>query len=307
MASTDIFSKLSISSEEVFKYLVNSHIILRCASPFFKLENFSCTNSKIDKDTYFVQKCVLSDLLQLFFKVKEIIPNKKIVFEFEGLIKGTQSIYLIENEGECILREKLEFSTYNQFNLPILNFILSIFFYIDSFIKHLRLKNILYKEKGIKVPLKSYSTIRSYIIIDADIKAISSLFEDLNKLAVWISPFLKIDVSEKNKECHEFSTSLLLPFLPSIHCKVNKKESNKIIISFSNSLFKGKNTWSILPCENEFLIENTIELDEALMYLKLAWYLLGNTVIKNELRNWNKRLKEISEKTNLLKLIELPA
>ena len=40
-------------------------------------------------------------------------------------------------------------------------------------------------------------------------------------------------------------------------------------------------------------------------YLKLGWFILGNTLIKTELNDWNKRLKEIAEKTKLSKHLDL--
>lgn len=304
MSTIDIFSRIELPKEEVFKHLLNSHTISRCASPFFKLDNFNCKNSKIDQDTYFSQKCVFLELLQLFFTVKEIIPNSKIAFKFDGLIKGTQCINLIEDANSCIIKERLDFSLFNQFNLPLLIFILSIFFYLDTFIRHLRLKNILYKDNGSKTwnLLKEYSTIRSYITINTNITAISSFFEDLNKLDIFLSPFLKIDTTNQSDE---FSLSFFLPLFPSFKCKINKKDSNKIIVSFSNPMFTGKNTWSIFTCENELVVENSIEIEHLSSFLKLLWPILGNTLIKTELTNWNQRLKEIAEKTNLSKYFEL--
>ena len=92
-----------------------------------------------------------------------------------------------------------------------------------------------------------------------------------------------------------------LPLLGSFQCRINKNESNKIEISFSNPILNGINTWAILPCENEIVIENTLEIDEGSIYLKLLWLLLGNSLLRMELDNWNKRLKDIVEKTNLYK------
>ena len=311
MPSIDIFTRIELPQEKVFNYLLDSHTLSRCASPLFKLENLSCSNSKIDLETCFSQKCVLLDILQLFYSVKEITPDEKILFEFNGLIKGSQSINLIKDENSCILKETIEFSLYNQFSLPILDLILLLLFYFDTFIKHLRLKNTVYKENlaGKRENLsKEFTAIRSYIIINANINEITSLFEDLNKFALWVSPFVKIKtLNNKNnsKEEQEFSMELLLPLLPGFYCKINKTDSNKIIISFSNSILKGRNIWTILPLKNQYLIENTIEIDETLAYLKLIWTLIGNTFIKDELNNWNKRLKEVVERSNLSRSLDL--
>lgn len=310
MPYLDIFSRIELPKEEVFKCLSSSHNIPRYSSPFFKLENISSKNPVIDLDTSFSQKCVFLELLQLFFRVKEITPNKKILFRFDGLIKGTQSINLIDDENSCIIKERLEFSLYNQFNLPLLAFVLSMFFYTDIFIKHVRLKNVLYKDYGFEKRdiLKEYSTIRSYIVIDANIKSINSLFEDLNKFSIWLSHFFKIEPLTQEqgfKEGNEFTLEFILPFLPLFQCKIDKKEPNKITISFSSPVLKGNNIWSILPCENELIVENAIEINYISVYLKLLWPILANTLIRSELNNWNERLKEIAEKTNLSKFVEL--
>ena len=307
----DIFSRIELPKEEVFKYLVNSNTISRCVSPFFKLKNLRCKNQTIDLDTHFIQENVFSELLQLFFNVKEIVQNKKITYQFEGLIKGTQSINLIEDGDICILKESIEFYLFNQFNFPILDLILSAFFYTDTFIRHLRLKSIIYKEKpGIKNQniINDFSTTRSYIETDADINSIISLFDDLQKLSLWISPLVKINIKENHEEVKEgevFSISFILPFLPALNCRIEKKDSKKLKISFTNSMLKGNNTWTIFPNENKFLIENSIEIEEIMTYLKLGWFILGNTLIKTELNDWNKRLKEIAEKTKLSKHLDL--
>lgn len=310
MSSIDIFTRIELPQEEVFKYLLNSHTLSRCASPLFKLENLSCSNSKIDLETCFSQKCVLLDILQLFYRTKEIIPNEKILFHFDGLIKGSQCINLIKDENSCILKESIEFSLYNQFSLPILDLLLSLLFYFDTFTKHLRLKNIIYKENPTNKEniSKKLTTIRSYITVNANISEIISLFEDLNKFALWVSPLVKIKTlnnSREDKEEREFSMEFLLPLLPSFSCGITKKDLSKIIISFSSSILKGKNTWAILPLGKQYLIENTIEIDEALDYIKLIWMIIGNTFIKGELNNWNKRLKEVAEKTNLSRFLDL--
>lgn len=308
MSTIDIFSRIQIPKEEVFKHLISSHTISRCVSPFFKIENLNCSNSRLDLDSYFTQKCVLSELLQLFFNVKEIVPDKKILFQFEGLIKGKQCINLLEDENGCILKERIDFSLYNYFNFPVLDTFLALFFYLDTCIKHLRLKNILYKDSKMKSLLKDYSAIRSYIVIDADLKVINSFFNDLNKFALWISPFVKVTSLNHKQELEEgteFSLEFMVPFIQSVHCKISKKQLNKIIISFSNSFLSGKNIWSIFPCENELVIENTLELDDILIYLQIAWLLIGNTLLRKELKNWNKRLKEIAERTSLTKYLDL--
>lgn len=311
MSVIDIFSRIELPKEEVFKYLSNSSTISRCSSPFFNLKNLRCKSQTIDLDTHFTQECVFSELLQLFFNVKEIIPNKKITYQFEGLIKGSQNISLIEDEKSCILKESIEFYLFNQFSLSVIDLFLSVFFYLDTFIKHLRLKSILYKDNpGIKNQsiLKDFSTIRSYIEIDADTNSIMSLFDDLHKLSLWISPFIKVDIRKNHKEIKEgevFSVSFIVPFLSALNCIVEKKEDKKIKILFTNSLLKGNNTWTILPDEKKFLIENSIEIEEIMTFLKLGWFVLGNTLLKSELNDWNKRLKEIVEKTNLRKHLDL--
>ncbi len=311
MSTIDIFSRIELPKEEVFKYLSNSHTIARCASPFFKLENLRCKNSKIDQDTHFTQKNVFFDFLQLFFRVKEVIPPKKISYQFDGLIKGMQVVDIIEDEGSSLIKERLEFSLYNQFNIPLLDIFLSLFFYIDTFIRHLRLKSILYKESEVDKKklniFKELSTIRSYIVIDARISDIESLFEDLNKFSLWLSPFLKLQTLNTHdfKEGQEFSLKFIFPFLPCFYCRINKKSLNKIEISFSNPLLRGNNSWSIIPYENQFVIENTVEIEEIMFCLELLWLVLGNTLIRDELNNWNKRLKEVAEKTNLSKYLDL--
>ncbi len=135
-----------------------------------------------------------------------------------------------------------------------------------------------------------------------------SLFDDLQKLSLWLSPLLNIKVNENNKDIKEdnvFSLSFVLPFLPELNCRIEKKEDKKIKILFTNSFLKGYNTWSFIPFENKLIIENTIEIEEILTYLKLIWVILGNTLIKTELHEWNKRLKEVAEKTNLRKHLEV--
>ena len=310
MAAIDIFSRIELPQKEVFKHFLEANTFKRCVSPFFTIENFTSNNSTIDTGTYFSLKCALLEIFQFYVTVKEIIPDKKIVFDLNGLIKGTQTIYFIEKgENSTILREKFEFSLYNQFNLPLLSLILSIFFYIDACIKHFRFKNILYKDIQLtanqkKNNFKDLFAIRSYIVVEADINEISALFQDLNKFSLWLSPFLKIEpLSEKNefKQGKEFLLTFALPVLGSFQCRINKNELNKIEISFSNPILNGINTWSFLPCENEIVIENTLELDDSSVYLKLLWLVLGNSLVRIELDNWNKRLKDIVERTNLYK------
>lgn len=295
MGYIEIFSRIDISPKEIYKYLISLDNFPRYISPFFKLENLHSSNSKLDENSSFTQKCAFLDLLQLFFKIKEIVPDKKIVYQFEGLIKGTNTIFLIEDENSCILRERLDFSLYNQFDLPLLNLLLSFFFQLDISIKHLRLKNIISKDIGIKQQdyLLQYNTIRSYIAIDTNKETIFSLFDDLHKLSLWISPFIGI----KN-------FCLFLPFFPEFQCKITKKQEDKIIISFTSPVLSGYNIWSMLPCENQLIIENAIQLESILPYLNLIWLVLGNTVIKHELNNWNKTLKEIAQKANFSKYLE---
>ncbi|MBI2996702.1 MAG: hypothetical protein HYY52_08385 [Candidatus Melainabacteria bacterium] len=309
MATIDIFSKINLPSEKVFKYFLNPGVILRCSSPFFKIENFNFNNTNIDLNTYYSQRCVFWDTLQLLYQIKEIIPNKKISSSFSGLIKGTQSVYFLEEENNCLIREKLDLSLFNQFNPSALDLLLSTFFYIDTYIKHLRLKNILCKDFKLqkKYPLKEWSSIRSYIVVNARLEEMVSLLSDVDKFALWVSPFLNIESSKKTKDNKkEFEASFtLLPFLPSFKCIIDKKDSNKISISLSSLILKGKNIWNIMPCENEFVIENIIEVDELLKYFEIAWFIIGNTLVKLELNNWNKRLKDIVEKTNLVRRLEL--
>ena len=302
MSTIDIFSKVELTKEKVFEHLLKPNTICRSVSPFFKLENLNCNNSQINLETSFTQKSTLFDLLQLFYKVKDITPNEKITFEFLGLIKGTQTIYFIEDEDSCILREKFEFSLYNQFNFPLLDLMLSLFFYIDSFIKNLRLKNIIYKDYGIKKHKNDLQAIRSYIVIGTDTNVMSSFFESLNKFALWLLPSLSVNNNHDSYELDtgkEFTLSFFLPILPNFSCKVIRKDLNKIVFSFSNPILKGKNSWSLFPCEKEIIIENTVELEQIETYLELIWLILGNTLVKYELNNWNKRLKELAEKSQL--------
>lgn len=302
MATIDIFSRIELPQKEVFKYFLEISTFKKCVSPFFTIENFQSPNLNIDTNTCFSLKCAFLDLLQFFVTVKEIIPDKKIVFDLNGLIKGTQTIYFIDDgENNTLLREKFDFSLYNHFNLPVLSLILSLFFYIEALIKHFRFKNVLYKDLQLtlgqkKNNFKDLFAIRSYIVIEADINEINSLFQDLNKFSLWLSPFIKIDLLNGKNEF-----TFTLPLLGSFQCRINKNESNKIEISFSNPILNGINTWAILPCENEIVIENTLEIDEGSVYLKLLWLLLGNSLLRMELDNWNKRLKDIVEKTNLYK------
>ncbi len=307
MTAIDIFSRIELPQKEVFKNFLQVNTFTRCVSPFFTIENFTSSNSNIDTNTSFSLKCAFLDILQFFVTVKEI-TDKKIVFELNGLIKATQTIYFIEDEkNSTLVREKFEFSLYNQFNIPLLSLILSIFFYIDSFIKHLRFKSLLYKSfesTNSEKKFKDLFSIKSYIVIEAPINEINSLFQDLNKFSLWLSPFIKIDSksSENDFKCgKEFLLTFTLPILGAFCCRVNKNDSNKIEISFSNPILNGINTWSLLPCENEVIIENKIEIEDASVYLKLVWLLLGNSLLRLELDSWNRRLKDIVERTNLYK------
>ena len=307
MSSIDIFSRVELPQKEVFKNFLEKNIFTGCVSPFFSIENFTAPNLKIDTDTYFSLKCAFLDLLQFFVTIKEI-TDKKIVFDLNGLIKATQTIYFIEDEkNTTLVREKFEFSLYNQFNLPLLSLILSIFFYIDSFVKHLRFKNILYKNcefNNKEKIFKDLFSIKSYIVIEAPMSEINSLFQDLNKFSLWLSPFIKVDSKSDTSDFKcgkEFLLTFTLPILGAFHCRVNKNESNKVEISFSNSLLNGVNNWSFLPCENEVVIENKIEIEDISVYLKLLWLLFGNSLLRLELDSWNRRLKDIVERTNLYK------
>ncbi len=310
MAAIDIFSKIELSQKEVFKHFLQTNTFTKSVSPFFTIENFTSATSTIDMNTYFSLKCMLLNLLQFFVTVKEIEPDKKIVFDLNGLIKGTQTLYFInDGENSTLLREKFEFALYNQFNLPVLSLILSIFFYIDACIKHFRLRNALYKNLQVTAGQKKDNftnifAIRSYIVIEADINEINSLFQDLNKFALLASPFLKIETHCENqelKEGQEFLVTLMLPILSRFNCRITRKKSNNIEVSFSNPFLHGRNTWSVLPCEKELIIENTLEIDDDSVYLKLLWLLLGNSLVRIELNNWNNRLKDIAERTNLYK------
>lgn len=302
MPSIELFSRFELTKEEVFNYLLKSQNISRYLSPFFTLETIQSKNSKIDLETSYIQKSVFLDSLQILYKIKEIVPDNKISYSLEGLIKGTQNIQLVSIENSCILRDKIDVSLYNQFNLLPINILISIFFYLDTCIKHLRLKSIIYKDLGISKEIASneFSKIRSYIVIDADFNGVNSLFEDFNKLTLWVSPYLKLKKQNENN----FLISFSMPLLPTFSCKINHSNPNKVEISFSNTLIKGKNIWSILPCENELIIENTIELEQITFYLNILWLILGNTLLRNELRHWNKRLKEVAEKTNLSRHLE---
>ena len=293
MTAIDIFSRIELSHKEVFKCFVDANNFKKCVSPFFTIENFNSSNTQIDMNTCFSLKCAFLNLLQFFVTVKEIVPDKKIIFDLNGLIKGTQTVYFIDDgENNTLLREKFEFSLYNQFNLPVLNLILSIFFYIDACIKHFRFKTTFSNQNN----FKNLFAIRSYIVVEADISEINALFQDLNKFSLWLSPFVKIDLLNGKNEF-----TFALPALGSFQCRINKNESNKVEISFSNSILNGINTWSILPCEKEIVIENALEIDDSSVYLKLLWLLLGNSLVRIELDNWNKRLKDIVERTYLYK------
>lgn len=303
MSSIELFSRFELTKEEVFNYLLKTQNISRYLSPFFNLESIQSNGAKIDLETYYIQKSVFLDSLQLFYKVSEIVPDNKISYSLNGLIKGTEKIHLVSVENSCIMRDKIDVSLFNEFNLLPINILISIFFYIDTCIKHIRLKSIIYKDLGVtkETAKNEFSKIRSYIVIDSDFNSVNSLFEDFNKLALWVSPYLKLKKLNENN----FSISFAFPLLPIFSCEINHSKSNKIEISFSNSFIQGKNTWSILPCENELIIENTIELEHLVFYLNALWLILGNTLIKNELYNWNKRLKEVVEKTNLSKHLEM--
>ncbi len=311
MGTIDIFSRIELPKKDVYDYLSYSSTISRFTSPFFKLDNLRCKSSTLDLNTHFIQKCIFLEFFQLYFAVEEIIPEDKIQYNFQGLIKGTQSINFLEDNSSCILREKIEFSLYNQFNLPLFDFILSIFFYIDIFIKHLRIKSALYKDFCIEkenLSKESYA-IRSYIVVDSNLGPISSLFEELGKFALCLPSFVRIkglNGFKELKEGQEFSLEFLLPFLPEFSCKIEKKDSKKMTISFSAPFLRGNNSWKIISCEKQCIIENSIQLNIATPPAKLFWFILGNTAVKAELINWSKRLKEVSEKTNALKYFYMP-
>ena len=305
MANIDIFSKFNLPKALVFRELLKPSTLIRSVSPFFTVENMNCPNLKLDTETCFVQKNVFSDLLQFFISVKEIIPNEKIVFQWNGLIQAKQTLYFIDDSGCCLIRDKLEFSLFNQFNFPWLDIVLSFLFYADAFIRHLRLKNVVNKELNADLSSrKDLSSIRSYIVINSSLENLLSLFDDISRFSLMAMPFLKIErIGDNNnlKEGTDFSVEFGIPFLPKLHCRVERKESKKLIISFSNNnlIFTGTNIWSFMPCENEFVIENCVQLEKTSEYLKLIWIVLGNLIVKGELDNWNKKLKEIVERTNL--------
>ena len=221
---------------------------------------------------------------------------------FEGLIKGTKEIDLISDGACTILKEKYDVSLYNQFSLIPIDFLISILFSLDSNIKHLRLKNIIYKDLSIPKQKSAGSSlsIRSYITIDSNIESINSFFEDLNKLALWISPYLKLD--KYNNDL--FSINFILPIFPDLSCTINTSIKNKVEIDFSNSVIKGKNIWSAFKTDHQLVVENRVELEKISMYLNLIWLILGNTLIKQELNNLNLRLKEVAEKTYLSQYLE---
>ncbi len=309
MSSIDIFSKINLTKKEAFNYLINANTVERCVSPFFTIQNLRSKNSRLDINTHFVQKCVFSELLQLYYRVKDIVEGEKIVFEFSGLINGTQTVYLLDNpssEHNCLIREKIEFSLFNQFSIPMINWSILFFLYMDTLIKHFRLKSLIKKNNGLKSLGNEYLTIKSYIVVDADLKEINSLFEDLTKLSLWLSPLFKIKSSSNNIDIgKDFSIELTFPLLPLMVCKILKKDLNQFVISFENSLLSGKNTWSFIPCEKEFVIENSIEINNVMPYLNLIWLVFRNTLVRNELISWNNRLKHIVEKSSLYKHLEL--
>ena len=308
MSSFEIFSHIELESKEVYSYLVNSANLERCSSPFFELGNTNFTGPEINEDNFFIQKFSLLEQFQLFYKVKELIKDKKIVYDFNGVLKGTQKINLIENGKSCILREKFDFSLFNNLSIPALNFLLLTFLYVNSFISHIRLKNAIYKDKKISPKSNFSKPIRSYISINASIENIIPMFNDLNKLSLWLPSFIKIEnfQNEETKENYKsFLINLTLPLLPTLTSKITYTNQNQITISFANQKIKGKNYWKFFTCENETIVENSIYIEELVSYIKLLWFLVGNTFIKTELKNWNKKLKELAEKTNLLKQLEL--
>ncbi len=304
MSSIEIFTRFDLANKEIFDYLSRSSTFLRTGSIFFRTENFLCRNSKIDLDTSFSQKCVFSDLMQLFCKVQEISENEKISIKFDGLVKGLQSFNFIKDEESCILRESIKFSLYNNFNFFPIEIFLASIFYIDLFVRHLRLKNLVYKELSSagqrKNSLIDFSEIRTYIVIDSNIGEISSLIADLNKFALLLSPFTRM----RNINENEFLIDFLVPFLPELKCSLFKSKSNVLEISFSNKLVKGKNIFKLFPLEKKLVIENTICVEGVMQLLKLFWLITGNTFVRNELNSWNRRLKEVVEKTALSKYLK---
>ena len=304
MPSIEVISRFEVPKEDFFNFLLKSNNISRYISPFFTLEKISSKNSNIDLDTYFIQKFALLDSLQIYYKVKDIIQNEKISYSFDGLIKGTHNIQLANTGNSCVLRENIDVSLHNELNLMPINLFLSLFFQLDTCIKQLRLKSILYKE--LKIPLlNDLSNIRSYIVIDANLESINSFFEDLNKLALWLSPYLKLEKLESEDHTKNFLLSFIPPLFPSIRCTLENQEKNKIKINFENMFLKGKNIWSVLPIEKQFIIENSLEMEHIAFFMEFLWLILGNTLVKHELENWNKRLKEVAEKTNLSQHLEL--
>lgn len=305
MPSIEAFSRFETPKEELFNFLLKSSNLSRYISPFFTLEKINCKNSNIDQNTYFIQKFALLGSVEIFYKVKEIINNEKISYGFEGLTKGSHDIQLASTEkNSCILREKIDVSLFNDLNLMPIDLLISFLFHLDVCIKQLRLKSIIYKD--LKIPLlNNLSNVRSYIVIDANIESINSFFEDLNKLALWISPYLKLEKLESGENIKRFSLNFAAPLSPSIVCSLESQEKNKIQINFEGFLFKGKNTWSVLPLEKQFLIENSLEMEHIAFFMDFIWIILGNTLIKGELASWNKRLKEVAERTNLSKYLEV--
>ena len=170
MAVIETFSKISLPREEVFKFFLQPGAINNHLSPLFKIENFNSSNSLIDKDTCFVRKCIFSELLQMFVNIDEIIPGKKIIFNLNGLIKGKQTLFFIEDENSCLLREKTEISLYNNFNFTVIDFLFSLLFNVDSIISHLKTKRKISDEYKIQSSalLKEMSKVRTYISINAD-------------------------------------------------------------------------------------------------------------------------------------------
>ena len=302
MAIIETFSRINLPREEVFKFFLEAGSISNHLSPLFKIENFNSSGSLIDKDTYFVKKCILSNLLQLFVNVDEIVPGKKIIFNLNGLIKGKQTLYFIEDESSCLLREKTEVSLYDNFNLTVIDLLFSLLFNIDSIISHLKTRRKISDGYKIQNPslLKEMSKIRTYISINADKDSINSVFKDFNKFMSLISAIT--DIKFENKDHHSFKIGP--DFFPQIQCNLDVEKEGKIRIKFQSPLVSGVNIWEILPCENEFIIENSLELENLSLYMEVLWIIFGNLFTKEQLKALNSRLKEIVENIIYLKPIQ---
>ena len=110
------------------------------------------------------------------------------------------------------------------------------------------------------------------------------------------------DIKLENKEHYSFKVGP--DFLPQLKCNLDIEKEGKVRIKFHSPLINGVNTWKILPCENEFVIENSLELENLSLYFEILWIIFGNLVTKEQLNTLNIRLKEIVENIICLKPIK---